>query len=89
MARAYQRATRGVTVAISMVVPGLIGYLIDRQLGTRAVLTIIGFGMGMTYGIWELVRMSRPQPRQAEEADRGGDKNSLRSNGMASKESEK
>ena len=50
---------------------------------------VIGVGMGMTYGIWELVRMSRPQPRQAEEADRGGDKNSLRSNGMASKESEK
>jgi F0F1-type ATP synthase assembly protein I len=60
-------------VAIGMVVPGLIGHLIDRQLGTRALLTIIGFGVGMTYGIWELVRMSRPRARDNGPSGRGGE----------------
>ncbi|MHB8970254.1 MAG: AtpZ/AtpI family protein [Pirellulaceae bacterium] len=60
LARAYQRATRGITVAMGMVIPGLAGYFLDLQLGTRAVLTILGFGLGVTFGIWELVRMTRP-----------------------------
>ena len=60
MARAYQRATRGITVAMGMVIPGLVGYFLDSRLGTRALLTILGFGLGVTFGIWELVRMTHP-----------------------------
>jgi F0F1-type ATP synthase assembly protein I len=59
-AKAYQRATRVVTIALGMVVPGLLGVWVDSRLGTRAVFTIVGFALGMTYGIVELVRMSRP-----------------------------
>jgi len=46
-------------IALGMVVPGLVGYYVDSNLGTRALLTILGFAVGMTYGIWELVRMGR------------------------------
>ena len=60
LARAYQRATRGITVALGMVIPGLVGYFLDTRLGTRALLTIVGFALGVTFGIWELLRMTRP-----------------------------
>ncbi|MHB0955308.1 MAG: AtpZ/AtpI family protein [Pirellulaceae bacterium] len=64
LARAYGRATRGMTVALGMVLPGLLGYFLDSRLGTRAVLTILGFGLGLTFGIWELLRMTRPSRDQ-------------------------
>ncbi len=58
MARAYDRATRGITVAIGMVVPGLVGYYLDDRLGTRALLTIVGFAVGVAYGVWQLLRLT-------------------------------
>jgi hypothetical protein len=69
LARAYDRATRGITVAIGMVVPGLVGYYLDSRLGTRALLTILGFGAGVTFGIWQLLRLTNPP-------DDGGDETS-------------
>ena len=60
LARAYDRATRGITVAIGMVVPGLVGYYLDSHLGTRALLTILGFGAGVTFGIWQLLHLTNP-----------------------------
>jgi F0F1-type ATP synthase assembly protein I len=58
LARAYDRATRGITVAIGMVVPGLVGYYLDDRLGTRALLTIVGFAVGVAYGVWQLLRLT-------------------------------
>ena len=43
-----------------MVVPGLVGYYVDGRLGTRALFTILGFGLGVTFGIWQLTRLSSP-----------------------------
>ena len=43
-----------------MVVPGLVGYYLDGRLGTRALLTILGFGVGVTFGIWQLLRLAGP-----------------------------
>lgn len=59
VAKAYQRATQVVGIAIGMVLPGLCGYWIDRRFGTLPVVTILGFGMGLGYGIFELVRLSK------------------------------
>jgi hypothetical protein len=52
-----------------MVVPGLVGYYLDSRLGTRALLTILGFGAGVTFGIWQLLRLTCP-------SDDGGDETS-------------
>jgi F0F1-type ATP synthase assembly protein I len=60
LVKAYHWASRGITVAVGMVLPGLLGYWLDTRLGTKAVFTILGFGLGMTYGIWQLLRMARP-----------------------------
>jgi hypothetical protein len=62
LARAYDRATRGITVAIGMVVPGLAGHYLDSRLGTRVLFTILGFGIGLTFGVWQLVRLASPGP---------------------------
>lgn len=63
LAQAYGIASLGLTVAIGMVVPGLLGYWLDSKLGTKAVFTILGFGLGMTLGITQLVRLARPRDK--------------------------
>ena len=51
------------TVSLEMVVPGVIGYWIDGQLGTKMVFLVLGVILGMTTGIIHLVRMTAsPKP---------------------------
>ena len=45
------------TIAIEMVVPILVGVWIDRRLGTKGLFAILGGVMGMTVGIWSLMRL--------------------------------
>lgn len=42
-----------------MVVPGLVGYYLDGLLGTRVLLTLLGFAGGVAFGIWQLMLMAR------------------------------
>lgn len=58
VAKAYGWAARIMTVALEMVVPGVLGVWIDRRLGTVALFTVIGFGLGLTLGMWHLLRMT-------------------------------
>ena len=60
LAKAYGIASQGLSVAIGMVAPGLFGYWLDTKFGTKALFTILGFGLGMTLGITQLVRLARP-----------------------------
>jgi F0F1-type ATP synthase assembly protein I len=46
------------TIALEMVVPILLGYWIDHRLGSAAVFTILGGVLGMTLGIWHLIKMT-------------------------------
>ncbi len=63
-ARAYQWASRIISVSLEMVVPGLIGYWIDQQLGTVAVFTIVGFIGGMCLGMWHLLKIAKSPVEQ-------------------------
>ncbi len=58
LAKAYALAARVMNVAIGMIVPGLLGRWVDSRLGTVAVLTILGFGLGLGWGIWQLMRLT-------------------------------
>lgn len=58
-ARASQLASECLTVAITMVVPGLLALWVDNQLGTNPVLTIIGFILGFAYGVWRLSQLGK------------------------------
>ena len=63
LARATEWATSATTVAVEMVAPILIGAWIDGWLGIRGVFAIIGGVIGVTGGIWSLLRMVEPLRR--------------------------
>lgn len=54
-ARAAAWVSRITTISLEMVVPGLIGYWLDLQLGTQVVLMLLGFALGMYVAIRHLL----------------------------------
>jgi hypothetical protein len=59
MAIAAAWVSRLTAISLEMVVPGLIGYWLDQKLGSRIVLTLIGFGIGLSLGTWHLIRLAQ------------------------------
>ena len=51
-------ASQVIAMAGTMVVPGLIGLGADRWFETQAVFTIVGFGLGLVVGIWQIMQLS-------------------------------
>ncbi|MGQ9575663.1 MAG: AtpZ/AtpI family protein [Thermoguttaceae bacterium] len=64
LAVAVQWASHGTTIALEMVIPGVVGLWIDRQLGTVMVFLVLGAILGLGAGMLHLVRL-------AAHADRG------------------
>lgn len=58
LAQALAWSSLVTTVSLEMVVPALIGYWIDRRLGTVMVFLMLGAILGMTGGIYHLVRLT-------------------------------
>ena len=56
--KAYAMASQVTAIAGTMVVPGLIGLGVDQWLETRAVFTIVGFGLGLVSGIWQIMKLN-------------------------------
>jgi hypothetical protein len=46
-------------VALEMVLPGLAGNWLDRQIGTVILFTLLGFAGGCTAAVMHLIRMTR------------------------------
>ena len=63
LARATECAANTTTVAAEMVVPILIGAWIDGRLGTKGAFAVLGGILGVTVGIWSLLRMVPPLRR--------------------------
>ena len=57
LAQAAQWSSRVTSISLEMVVPGLVGLWIDRQLGTVMVFLVLGMALGMTTAILHLVRL--------------------------------
>lgn len=51
------RASYGMTIAFEMVIPGLVGLWVDRQLGTEPFLLIVGMVLGFCIALWQLIRL--------------------------------
>ena len=45
------------TVAFMMVIPALLGYLLDSWLGTIALFMCLGVLLGMVGGVWQLMKL--------------------------------
>jgi len=78
IAQATAWASRVTTVALEMVIPGLIGLWIDRHLGTVMVFLVLGVIGGMTAGMIHLVRLAasissdEASDRESSDNDSGG-----------------
>jgi len=61
IAQAWAWASRITSVALEMVLPGVLGYWLDQKLGTVMVFLVLGVILGMVGGLTHLVRMTQPQ----------------------------
>lgn len=61
LAKAYQWSARIMVVAMEMVLPGLVGYWLDKRLGTVVLFMLLGFGLGSTAAVVHLIRMVRSE----------------------------
>lgn len=59
MALAMGWVSRITTISIMMVVPGVGGYWLDQKLQTKFIFTLIGFALGMTIGMWQLIQATK------------------------------
>jgi len=64
LALAYGWAARITAISLEMVVPGLIGLWIDRQLGTVLLFLVLGVIVGVTTGMLHLVRLAAGASRR-------------------------
>jgi hypothetical protein len=62
MGLAFEWVARIFAVVIEMVLPGLLGQYLDGRLGTR-FLVLVGFGCGLSLGLWHLIMMTKERPR--------------------------
>jgi len=53
-------ASRVTAIAMEMVVPVVLGYWADKKWGTGVVFVALGGILGMTLGLWNLIRLARP-----------------------------
>ena len=59
LAIAHDLAARIITVALEMVIPGLLGYWLDQWLGLKGVFILAGFAAGLFLGMRHLLKMTR------------------------------
>ena len=58
MAQAYQWSSRIMVLSMEMVLPGLAGYWVDRQIGTVCLFLMLGLTVGCTLGMRRLIRLA-------------------------------
>lgn len=63
LALAAEWVGRILAVGLEMVLPGLGGKWLDDRWGSGPLLTLVGFGLGMTIGIWHLLIMTSAKQR--------------------------
>jgi F0F1-type ATP synthase assembly protein I len=64
MAIAFEWSATVMTISAEMVVPGLMGYWLDQQLGTRALFLLVGFALGGTLAGMQLMRIAKKRTGQ-------------------------
>ena len=57
MALAIEWVSKITTIALEMVLPGLLGTWLDKRWGT-SFLALAGFALGITVAIWHLLKMT-------------------------------
>ena len=58
MAEAMNWVSKITTVSVEMILPGLAGLWLDKQLGTQ-FLALLGLALGFPLGVWHLIAMAK------------------------------
>src|SRR5690606_3054081 len=58
IAVAMEAVSRITAIALTMVLPGILGQWLDKRWGT-SFLTLLGFALGLSVAVWQLVQMSK------------------------------
>lgn len=66
-AKSFSKVSEIMAISMMMIVPGLIGYLIDQKVGTRVVFTLLGLLFGMTGAIYQLIALVTPPKKNNDE----------------------
>jgi F0F1-type ATP synthase assembly protein I len=64
LAQAYQWASRIMVLSLEMVLPGLVGFWIDRKLGTVCAFLLVGLIGGCTLGMRRVIRLVAKDTKQ-------------------------
>jgi hypothetical protein len=64
LAIAHHWAARIITVALEMVIPGLLGYWLDQWLGLKGIFILLGCAAGLFLGMRHLLKMTRSDERK-------------------------
>ena len=74
MALAMEWVAKITTVGLEMVLPGIGGHYLDERLGT-GYWAPIGFVVGLVFGLWHLLQMTKPRtkPPEGKEDSNSGD----------------
>lgn len=79
---AFEWAFTVMTIALEMVVPGLLGYWLDQRLGTKVVFLLLGFLLGAALAGMALARIAGW--RKASKADQKNGKRQKDDDGLGS-----
>lgn len=66
---ALQWTSRITTIALEMAVPGVVGYWLDRRLGTGFLLLLLGVIAGFATGMISLVNLARESKSNEQDDD--------------------
>lgn len=75
MGVAMQWVARIVAAGLMMVLPGLAGQWLDRKLGLderlgTGFLVLVGFALGITFSIWYLIAITKPNNNEPQDKRR-------------------
>src|SRR5262249_8036872 len=76
MAVAGELASQGISVALMMALPALLGYWADQKVGSSPWLVVTGALVGLAAGMTQLVRGFGGSKKRAGNESRGGDEKS-------------
>ena len=74
MAVAMAWTSRVTTIALEMVVPGLVGLWIDHCLGTKVLFLVLGLILGFGIALRELVKLANPNGEGQPPPEPGNDR---------------
>lgn len=73
MAKSLSKVSEIIAISMLMIVPGLIGYLIDQKVGSRVVFTLLGLCLGMAGAVMQLVRLVSVSEKRLDDSSKSDD----------------